>query len=95
MTLANIELPTAQYKFCPTRKWRADFAWPKKKIILEVEGGVFTNGRHVRGKGFIADCEKYNWATLQGWAVYRVTSDCVNKGKALNLIDDFLKEKKK
>jgi hypothetical protein len=44
-------------------------------IALEVEGGVWTRGRHTRGKGFLGDMEKYNAAALGGWCVLRVTPD--------------------
>jgi hypothetical protein len=35
----------------------------------EVEGGVWTCGRHVRGRGYEGDCEKYSEAALRGWCV--------------------------
>jgi very-short-patch-repair endonuclease len=60
-----------EYWFAKPRRWRFDFALVGPKLALEVEGGVFTRGRHVRPKGFISDCEKYNAATLLGWRVLR------------------------
>lgn len=87
----KLELPTQQYKFCATRKWKADFAWVEKRIILEVEGGIWIKGRHTRGSGFVKDCEKYNWATLHGWKVFRVPADWVECEKAINLIEEILK----
>ena len=41
-----------EFKFCSTRKWRADFHLIGKMILVEVEGGVWSGGRHTRGKGF-------------------------------------------
>lgn len=29
-----------EYRFDPTRKWRADFALPELGILIEVEGGA-------------------------------------------------------
>ena len=52
-----------EHKFHPTRKWRFDYAIPAHKIALEVEGGVWTGGRHTSPKGFLNDMEKYNTAT--------------------------------
>jgi len=79
-----------EYKFCPTRRWRADFAWEKERLIVEVEGGAYTQGRHVRGKGFENDCEKYNWASLHGWTVLRFTRKFIVNGEALNMIEEAL-----
>ena len=63
----------AEYRFHPKRKWRFDWACPEKKIAIEQEGGVWTGGRHTRGRGFINDLEKYNTATSMGWRVFRFT----------------------
>lgn len=68
-----------EFKFHPTRLWRFDFAQPDLKIAIEIEGGVHGGrGRHTRGEGFIADCEKYNEATMSGWSVVRITSKQIN-----------------
>lgn len=50
---------------------RFDFCIPDKKMAFELEGGVWSKGRHVRPRGFIKDCIKYNLATSLGWSVYR------------------------
>ena len=39
------------------RKWRADFAWSSIKLIVEIEGGEFINGRHNRN--LAKDASKY------------------------------------
>ncbi len=62
-----------EYQFHPKRKWRFDSAWPEKMVAVEFEGGIWTNGRHTRGKGYENDCEKYNNALLLGWRVFRLT----------------------
>ena len=56
------------------RDWRFDFAWPRRRVAVELEGGTWTGGRHVRGDGFARDCEKYNLAALHGWRVIRLTA---------------------
>ena len=76
-----------EYKFMPKRRWRFDLAWPKHKIACEIEGGIWTNGRHTRGKGYEADCEKYSTAAINGWTVIRVTPGMITKGKALEFLD--------
>ena len=75
-----------EYKFHPVRKWRFDYAIIEQKIALEVEGGVWTGGRHTSPQGFLGDIEKYNTATLMGWRVFRVTPDDLYKTATLNLI---------
>ena len=62
-----------EYRFHLTRKWRFDYAISSKMIAIEVEGGAYTQGRHTRGKGFVADMEKYNEAVCLGWQLIRVT----------------------
>lgn len=42
-------------------------------IAIELEGGIWSGGRHTRGKGFEGDCDKYNEAALAGWTVFRLT----------------------
>jgi hypothetical protein len=44
-------------------------------IAFEIEGGIHSGGRHVRGKGYTADCEKYNAAQLMDIQVIRFTTD--------------------
>ena len=78
--------PIREYRFHESRRWRFDFAYPDHKIAIEVEGGVYTRGRHTRGAGFTADCEKYNAATELGWKVYRYTTQQVMEGKAIEQI---------
>lgn len=63
----------------PDRKWAADFAWPEQKLLVECEGGTFTNGRHVRTYGYDADCEKYNQALMMGYRVLRYTSGMISR----------------
>lgn len=59
------------------RDWRFDWAWTDVDgtggVALEIEGGIHSNGRHVRGKGYEADMEKYSVATTLGWRLIRVT----------------------
>jgi len=67
-----------------------DFAWPKYKLALEVEGGVHTNGRHTRGAGFMKDMEKYNEMTRLGWRLIRTTPKDLYSVKTLDLVRDCL-----
>ena len=82
--------PVREFAFHPTRKWRFDFAWPEYKIAVECEGGAWSGGRHTRGAGFIADCEKYNAAALAGWRVFRFTGEMINSRSAIDVLHEAL-----
>jgi len=68
-----------EFRFHHTRRWRFDFAWPEKKVALEIEGGIWSGGRHTNPKGFISDCEKYNTALADGWRVIRCPAVHISK----------------
>ena len=63
--------PILEFRFHPTRKWRFDYAWPNRKVALELEGGIWSRGRHTRPLGFLEDMEKYNEAAAMNWLVLR------------------------
>lgn len=76
------------YRFAmPERKWALDFAWPARRIALEVEGGTWVEGRHSRAQGFERDAEKYCEAAIAGWRVLRVTNHMVEDGRALGYLE--------
>lgn len=75
-----------EFRFHPVRKWRFDYAIPEHKIAVEVEGGVWTQGRHTRPKGFLNDIEKYNTATLMGWRVFRTVPEQLYGRTTLKLL---------
>jgi very-short-patch-repair endonuclease len=78
--------PVAEYRFAAPRRWRFDFAWPDRRVALEVEGGAFSQGRHVRGKGYKADCEKYSEAAALGWRLLRVLPSQLCTAETISLI---------
>lgn len=73
------------------RDWRFDFAWPRRMVAIEVQGGILAEGRHTRGQGYTSDCIKCNEAQLLGWRVLRVTAEMVRSGEALRLIERALR----
>lgn len=96
---AGLPEPDVEVRFHPVRKWKLDYAWPARKIALEVEGAVFgrlvetvsgekvrVGGRHNTGAGMSADCEKYSWAAILGWCVIRATTTMVRDGQAIELL---------
>jgi very-short-patch-repair endonuclease len=87
---AGLPQPKRERRFHPIRRWRFDFSWPKYMLAVEVEGGVYSGGRHVRGKGYEQDCIKYNEACLLGWRVLRVTRKMIENGQAIDYLSRAL-----
>ena len=81
-----------EFKFCQDRKWRADFHMVGKMILIEVEGGIWSNGRHTRAKGYLGDMEKYNSATALGYQVIRFSTEQVKSGLAIQQIEKMVGE---
>lgn len=69
----------AEHRFHDTRKWRFDFCSPTCRVAIELEGGVWKDGAHTRGKHYTSDCEKYNAAAMAGWCVLRFPTDMVSR----------------
>ena len=82
-----------EHRFHPTRKWRFDYALPELKIAIEVEGGVWQQGRHNRASGFLKDMEKYNPATSLRWTLLRITPKDQFKKATVDLIKTTIKNK--
>ena len=74
------------------RKFRVDFAWPSQMLAVEVQGGIWTRGRHIRPVGMVRDMEKFNLLTLDGWRVLLLTSQDVNGGRGLGMIQAALQK---
>jgi hypothetical protein len=61
-----------EYRFYSKRRWRLDWYVPSIRVGIEIEGGIWTRGRHNRPLGFMRDMEKYNSAALMGITIYRI-----------------------
>lgn len=83
-----------EYRFHPTRKWRFDYAHVGSKVACELNGGVWSGGRHVRGAGYLRDREKINAAQLMGWRVFELGTGAVtvaNLEPIIEAIKQFLR----
>lgn len=84
-----------EFQFAKPRKWRADY-WVARNgkppgmsvALVEIEGAIYSAGRHVRGKGFEQDCIKYSTAAMLGFQCFRFTTGQVMSGAAR----EFLKK---
>jgi len=75
--------PEREFKFALPRKYRFDFAWPERKLAVEVEGGTWINGRHNRASSIEKDMSKYNLASRMGWVILRFSTAMVVNGAAI------------
>ena len=82
-----------EYRFHEKRKWRFDYFLPSLNTAIEIEGGIFSGGRHTRGAGYSRDCEKYNQAQVLGFRVLRYPAHELRKSCA-GLIEDLEKIEK-
>lgn len=64
----------AEYHFCPTRRFRADWYIPQLNVLIEYEGVFGGKSRHTNVAGYSGDCEKYNLATVMGFRILRYTA---------------------
>jgi len=90
---AGLPEPVPEYRFSEDRNWRFDYAFVDQKLALEIEGGVWTRGRHTTGKGFLGDMEKYNQATILGWRLLRCTPAMIKSGEAITLLKEAFGKK--
>jgi len=85
-----------EYRFDKVRLWRFDFAIPDLMIAIEIEGVSYQKqGRHQTATGFTKDCEKYNSATCDGWAVLRYTPPQIVKSplQVVTQIEAFIERR--
>ena len=79
-----------EYRFHDKRKWRYDFYLPDYNLLIECQGGIWGNGKHSRGRGYMNDCDKMNEAVKMGYRVMWFTGEHVDKGSAIDLIKEIV-----
>ena len=82
----GLPMPDRQYKFLPDRKFRADFAWPSRKLIVEVQGAE----HRIKGR-WQGDVERMNLLQLEGWTVLQFTGKMVRNGTAVQTLRKVLR----
>jgi very-short-patch-repair endonuclease len=75
----NFPDAVAEHRFHPVRLWRFDFAIPSARIAIEVNGAIWTAGRHSRGSGLVKEYEKVRAAAILGWRVLPFATDEINQ----------------
>jgi len=88
----------AEFYFHPDRNFRADFAWPQHRILLEIDGGIYGRGKpcptcgrkavgaHTSIQRLKSDHVKLNEAAILGWIVLRQTPEQLENGEAGALV---------
>lgn len=90
--LHGLPEPAGEFRFHPVRKWRFDFAFLAERIAVEVDGGVWNNGGHVRGKYFIECADKRNEAQRLGWRVFSFQPGDLKSGKAMAFLCQIMEK---
>jgi very-short-patch-repair endonuclease len=71
---AGIDVPQVNQRITVEgRSIEVDFCWPKRKVVVEVDGYAFHGGR-TRAN---ADCDRDQLLAIAGWHVIRFTADQV------------------
>lgn len=82
-------------RFIPKRRFEADFFFPDLRLVVEVDGGIWLpKSGHTSGEGYQRDRERDLEAALAGIVTYRVTSDQVRSGYAIDCIQRLLERRK-
>lgn len=94
LEVIDIPTPAREHLFAPVapaglrqRRWRFDVCWPEQLLALELDGSLFTGGRHGGTPSAIRDVEKLNIAALLGWRVLRVVPAQVKSGQAVHIVE--------
>lgn len=95
----GIPQPQVEYVFAKPRKWRFDFGWPivweddspvLVRVALEVQGGIWTQGRHTRGAALLKEHEKLNRAACLGWRILYRTPQNLCSMETIDLLREAL-----
>jgi hypothetical protein len=89
---AGLPAPAREHRFAAPRRWRFDFAWPDRLLAVEVQGGVFVQGKHGRGAGIAKDAEKLSHAAIRGWRVLLATAPQIRSGEAVGWVREALED---
>lgn len=83
---AGLPEPIEEYYHIKGRDFRLDFAWPDRKIGVEVQGMA----HRIKGK-FHADIEKRALAMLQGWRILEVSGDTVRDERGIEWLKQLMR----
>lgn len=69
-----------QFYYAKPRRFRADFAFVQQRLLVEIEGGVYTGEGHGGDySGMVNDLRRSRHASAKGWRVFRISRPCLEK----------------
>jgi len=91
LDLKSYNIPFEREKRFCSRLWRLDFILTGTNYAVEIEGGLWNNGRHVRPQAMEEDMRKYNAVAMRGIRLLRFSTSMVINGEAITGILQALK----
>lgn len=76
---AGLPEPLREFQFHPVRRWRADFAWPEQKVLVEIQGGLYGQRKSRHVTNVEADYEKINNALALGYGTFQFGRKALNQ----------------
>lgn len=92
LNAAGLPAPELEYVFHPIRRFKADYAWPVEKLIIERQGGVWAKDgtrakkAHTEPLAILRDYEKANLAQLAGYTYLQFTPDQLDSGSVIETL---------
>ena len=83
---AGLPEPVAEYRFHGVGMWGIELAWVDQKVGLEIDGGIWSGGRHTRGAGWLKDTEKLNTLACMGWRMLRCTPSDLCRTETVEMV---------
>lgn len=77
-------------------RFRADYFCPNLRLIIELNGGQWKNGRHNRGgKSYETDLLKINLAQRNNYQIWQYTYEMISRGELKKDLEEWIKSKEK
>lgn len=89
---SGLPAPELEYVFHPTRRFKADYAWPAQKLIVERQGGLWAKEgtrakkAHTMPLAILRDYEKANLAQLVGFTYLQFTPSQLDSGEVIETL---------
>lgn len=94
LAVEGLPAPELEIRFHPPRRWRIDAGYRVEKIAIEIEGAIYAQGRHTRGKGYENDIRKYNQLALDDWLLIRSSYGMIPTGETVEFIAKALQARR-